>query len=399
MSSKRRCGDVSVFALETSVAKVRHVLPVPALAISRRTRSTPFTARVEAAGVRAYTVYNHMLLPTTFRGVEEDYFHLRNAVQLWDVSCERQVEIVGPDAAKLAQLLTVRDLRNVGVGRCAYAPVCDHDGFLINDPIALRLADDRFWFSIADSDVALWASGLARGLGLDVKVFEPDVWPLAIQGPRSDDVAAAVFGDEVRAIKFFRFASLTFRGHPLVVARTGWSAQGGFEIYVDNAEVGCELFDMIMDAGKPFDIGPGCPNQIERIEAGLLSYGNDMTRTDTALQAGLAKYCALDAPIDAIGLDALRREAEEGVSRQICGLMIEGDRVPSQRNPWMVSSEGDQVGFVTSSIWSPRLLTNVALAMIDAPRFAVGTSVVVSTPDGDRGARVTEVPFPGAVQR
>jgi dimethylsulfoniopropionate demethylase len=345
-----------------------------------------------------------MLLPTSFRGVEEDYFHLRRAVQLWDVSVEQQVEVAGPDAIRLAQLLTVRDLRTFAVGRCGYAPVVDHDGLLINDPIVIRLAEDRFWFSIADSDVALWAQGIAYGMGLDVAVHEPQVWPLAIQGPLAEEVAAQVFGEAVRSIKFFRFAELAFQGHPLVVARSGWSAQGGFEIYVDDAQVGVALYDAITAAGEPFDIGPGCPNQIERIEAGLLSYGNDVTRADTPLEAGLAAYCSLDAPIEAIGIEALRNQRASGVTRKICGLMIEGERVPGQRNPWAISRSDStdatsSIGHVTSSIWSPRLLSNVALAMLSSDHLAIGTEVVVQAPDGPRSAKVCEVPFEGAVQR
>ena len=334
-----------------------------ALSVSRRTRSTPYSSRVEAAGLQAYTVYNHMLLPTVFRGLEEDYFHLRSAVQVWDVSCERQVELVGPDAARLAQFLTVRDLRSFTVGRCGYAPIVDHDGFLINDPVVLRLADDRFWFSVADSDVALWAGGIARTLDLDVRVHEPDVWPLGLQGPRSDDVAALVFGDAVRDIKFFRFASLDFRGHSFVVARSGWSAQGGFEIYVDVPERGVELYDALIEAGAPFGIGPGCPNQIERIEAGLLSYGNDVTRA---------------------------------VTRLVCGLTIAGDPVPGVREPWPVHAVGPRsstsVGQVTSAVWSPRLRTIVALAMVDTERH--GDPLVVDTTVGPRTASVVALPFP-----
>jgi dimethylsulfoniopropionate demethylase len=374
-------------------------MAAPQLAISRRTRSTPFSTRIEAAGVQAYTVYNHMLLPVSFRGVEQDYWHLRKAVQVWDVSCERQVEVSGPDAARLAQLLTVRDLRTFAVGRCGYAPIVDDDGLLINDPIVLRLAEERFWFSIADSDVLLWAQGIARGLQLDVSISEPDVWPLGIQGPLADDVAALVLGEAVRDIKFFRFATLPFEGHPLVVARSGWSAQGGFEIYVDDPQVGVALYDAVYAAGQPFDIGPGCPNQIERIEAGLLSYGNDVTRADSPLEAGLARYCSLDAPIDAIGIEALRRQRDAGVNRCIGGLSIEGDAVPSQRNPWAVVSGSTEVGYVTSSIWSPRLMTNVALAMLHIDHTAIGTKVTVSTPDGDRRATVSGLPFEGAVQR
>ncbi|CAN5823912.1 glycine cleavage system aminomethyltransferase GcvT [soil metagenome] len=371
----------------------------PALSITPRTRSTPYSGRIEAAGACSYTVYNHMLLPTQFRGVEEDYAHLRRAVQVWDVSCERQVEVAGPDAARLAQLLTVRDLRSLTVGRCAYAPIVDHDGGLINDPVVLRIADDRFWFSVADSDVVLWAGGLAYGMGLDVTVREPDVWPLAVQGPHADDVTSIVFGPAVRDIGFFRFAPLDFGGHSLIVARSGWSAQGGLEFYCGDADVGADLYDALMAAGEPHDIGPGCPNQIERIEAGLLSYGTDMTRTDTPLDAGLDRYCALDAPITAIGLDALRRQRDAGPTRRICGVQIDVGPVPNPRDPWPVTCVDEPTGMATSAIWSPRLEYNVALAMLGVDHVAVGTEVVVHAPDGDRSARIVDVPFPGATSR
>ena len=374
-------------------------MTAPTLAITRRIRSTPFSSRVEAFGVKAYTVYNHMLLPTQIRGVEEDYFHLRSHPQVWDVACERQVEIVGPAAARLAQLLTVRDLRSFAVGRCGYAPVVDDDGLLINDPVVLRIADDRFWFSVSDSDVVLWAGGLARGLGLDVRVHEPDVSPLAVQGRNAEDVMAAVFGEAVRDIKFFRFAPLAFRGHELFVARSGWSAQGGFEVYVDDATLGGELYDALTAAGEQYEIGPGCPNLIERIEAGLLTYGTDVTRADTALEGGLEKYCSLDAPIEAIGIDALRRQAAAGLTRRVTGFFIEGERVPPQRNPWPATVNGEHVGAITSTVWSPRLETNVALGMFAIEHTALGSTVVVSAPDGDRVATVVEVPFPGASQR
>jgi len=371
----------------------------PTLSITRRTRSTPFSSRVEAFGVKSYTVYNHMLLPTQIRGVEEDYHHLRRAVQVWDVACERQVELAGPDAARLAQLLTVRDLRSFAVGRCGYAPVVDDDGRMINDPVVLRVADDRFWFSVSDSDVVLWAGGIARGLGLEVSVREPDVSPLAVQGPKAEDVVAAVFGEQVRGIKFFRFAPLVFTGHQLLVARSGWSAQGGFEIYVDDATLGGELYDALMAAGERYDIRPGCPNLIERIEAGLLTYGTDVTRADTALEAGLERYCSLDAPIDAIGIDALRRQAAIGVTRRVCGLLIDGAAVPAQRAPWPITVGGRSVGEVTSAVWSPRLEANVALGMVAVEHTAIGTAVVVDPPDGNRSATVCAVPFPGSSQR
>jgi dimethylsulfoniopropionate demethylase len=372
----------------------------PALAITRRIRSTHWSSRVEESGVRAYTVYNHMLLPTQLRGLEADYEHLRRAVQVWDVACERQVEIVGPDADRLAQLLTVRDLRPMAIGRCGYAPVVDHDGRMINDPVVLHVDADRWWFSVADSDLVLWAGGLAHGMGLDVRVHEPDVSPLAVQGPRSEDLMARLFGEEVRAVKFFRFEMLPFDGHPMVVARSGWSAQGGFEVYVDDADVAVRLYDRLMEAGADLDVGPGCPNLIERIEAGLLTYGTDITRDDTALEGGLDRYCALDAPIDAIGLDALRRQRDAGVTRRIRGLTIDGERVPHNRNPWPVTApDGSPAGVVSSAVWSPRLETNVAIGMLPVEHGDTGTQLQVHAPDGTRTATVCDLPFPGASQR
>jgi len=371
----------------------------PLIARSRRLRNTPFTTRVEASGVQAYTVYNHMLLPTRFRGLEEDYWHLRKSVQIWDVACERQVQIKGPDAAKLAQMLTVRDIRKYDVGRCGYAPVCDDDGLLINDPVLLRVAADCYWFSISDSDVMLWAGGIARSLGLDVEISEPDVNPLAVQGPLANDLMAEVFGAAVREIKFFRFVPMRFKGHEMFVARSGWSAQGGFEIYVNDWQLGGELYDALTAAGEKYDVGPGCPNLIERIEAGLLTYGTDVTRKHTALEAGLAKYCSLDAGTDAIGLEALRVQRDRGLTRRGCGFTISGQRVPAQRDPWPLIIGGKQVGSVTSAVWSPRLNTNVSLGMIAIDHVAPGTKAMVVTSAGERIATVSEVPFPGAAQR
>ena len=369
------------------------------LSITRRLRSTPWSGRIEQFGVLSYTTYNHMLLPTQFRGVEDDYHHLRSSVQVWDVACERQVELHGPDAARLAQLLTVRDLSGFADGRCGYAPVVDHEGLLINDPVVLRVAHDRWWFSVSDSDVVLWAGGIALGMGLDVSVGEPNVNPLAVQGPHSEAVMARVFGDDVRAIKFFRFEPLEYRGHRMLVARSGWSAQGGFEVYVDEDALAVPLYDDLMAAGEEFGIRPGCPNLIERIEAGLLTYGTDVTRAHTPLEAGLERYCSLDTDIEAIGIEALRRQRDAGVARRVAGFMIDGDRVPPNRNGWDATVAGVWVGEVTSAVWSPRLSTNVALGMLNLPYDAVGTVLTVHAPDGDRTATVVEVPFPGASQR
>jgi dimethylsulfoniopropionate demethylase len=340
-----------------------------------------------------------MLLPTAFaRSVDDDYWHLRSAVQVWDVACERQIELLGPDALRLAQMLTPRDLSRVPAGRCAYIPAVDADGLLLNDPLLLRLADDRIWLSIADSDLGLYALGLAVGLGLRVRVSEADVHPLAVQGPLAEQVVAAVFGDEVRRIAFFAHARLPFAGRTLVVSRSGWSRQGGFEIYLDDAALGGALWDAVWAAGEHLDIRAGYPHAAERIEGGLLSYGNDVTAADSPLEAGLERYCdGLDTGAACLGADALRARREAGIRRRIVGVGLEGPPVAGVVPPWPAVSGGISAGQVTSAAWSPRLEQTVCLAMLAADACVPGTEVEVATPSGPRRGYVCELPFPGAV--
>lgn len=363
------------------------------LAASRRLRRTFYSDRVEALGVKAYTVYNHMLLPAVFTSLEEDYRHLVSHVQLWDVGGERQVELRGPDAARLAQLMTPRDLSRAAVGQCVYAPLVDEHGGMLNDPVILKLAEDRFWLSIADSDALLWAKGLAYGLGFDVAVSEPDVCPLAVQGPKAEDLVAAVFGEEVRAIRFFRFATLEFRGHPLIVARSGWSKQGGFEVYADDAAVGLALWDALWEAGQPFEIGPGCPNLIERIEGGLLSYGNDMTYADYPQECGLERFCNTDRPIEFMARAALETVEARGITRKIRGVRFGGPAIRPSAEIWRVHAGGKRIGAVSSAVHSPRLQANIGFAMIDRDYWPAGTAVEVETPDGTREGTVADLPF------
>lgn len=368
-------------------------MTAPILAASRRTRRTPFSARVDAAGVKGFTVYNHMLLATSFRSVEEDYWHLKRNVQVWDVACERQVEVAGPDAARLVQWMTPRDLRKAETGQCLYAPLIDEQALMINDPVILKLAEDRFWLSIADTDVELWAKGLAFAGKLDARVFEPDVWPLAVQGPKADELMARVFGDRVRKIRYFRFATLAFKRHPLVVARSGWSRQGGFEVYVDDWALGEKLWDALMDAGEDLDVGPGCPNLIERIESGLLSFGNDLTRASNPLEAGLERYCSPDPRLACMGQKALLAIARTGPERRVRGIRFEASSVPGCVTPWPVKSKRKAVGHVTSAALSPQLGCGIAFAMLDKGNWEAGTPVAVETPDGPRHGTVADLPF------
>lgn len=359
---------------------------------TRRVRSTPFTERVEASGLSGYTVYNHMLLPTSFGSLEDNYHHLKKYVQIWDVAVERQVELRGPDAHKLAVMMSARDLTNAEPGRCYYAPITDHNGGMLNDPIALCLAHDRFWFSIADSDMLLWALGLAYGMKLDVEVFEPDVSPLAIQGPLADDLMAEVFGEEIRSTGFFRFQWFEWRGRNLAIARSGWSKQGGFEIYLDDSSLGLQLWDDLWAKGAPYNLQAGCPNYIERIEGGLLSFGSDMTREDTPLEAGLDRYINLENH-DFIGRGALRTQAESGVKKQMVGLRIEGTPIPPLDIPEDCQIDGKRIGMLTSAVFSPDFSTNLGFAMLDIAHTELGTKIQLQYKGERRNAEVCAIPF------
>ncbi|MBJ3763997.1 dimethylsulfoniopropionate demethylase [Maribius pontilimi] len=358
---------------------------------SRRLRRTPFSDGVEAAGIKAYTVYNHMLLPTVFRSVVEDYHHLKQAVQVWDVACERQIEIRGPDAGRLMQMLTPRDLRSMLPGQCAYVPLVDETGGMLNDPVALKLAEDRWWISIADSDLLFWVKGIVYGFRLDVLVDEPDVHPLAVQGPKADELMGRVFGDRVKDIRFFRFGWFQFNDTWMVVARSGYSKQGGFEIYVDGWDNGMPLWDALFEAGRDLDVYAGCPNLIERIEGGLLSYGNDMTRENTPHECGLGRFCNTQTAIGCVGRDALLRVSLEGPVRQIRPIEIDADSLPGCDRIWRVTDpRGKPVGAVTSAAVSPDHGCGVAIGMVRMTHWDPGTQLLVETPDGSFDARVRD---------
>jgi dimethylsulfoniopropionate demethylase len=366
------------------------------LNMSRRIRRTPYTDKVEQHGVRGFSVVNHMLLPKAFAAsIEEDYWHLRQDVQIWDVACQRQVEISGPDATHLIQLMTPRDLRQARVGQGLYVPLIDEHAGMVNDPVLLKLAEDRFWLSIADSDVLLWAKGLAVGAGLDVIVNEADVAPLAVQGPKADQLMASLVGDQIQQLPYFGFAMFDLLGTSQLIARSGYSKQGGFEIYLAGGEMGSDLWDLIWDAGQPYNIKPGCPNLIERIEGGLMSYGNEFTLANNPLECGFDRLCYLGDEINYIGRAALRQIAADGPVQAIRGIRFGGDKAPPCGKPFPVTDlHGVRVGQITSGIYSPRLNCNIGISMINKTHWDYDTALLVHTPDGlVRDAVVSKLPF------
>jgi dimethylsulfoniopropionate demethylase len=275
-------------------------------------------------------------------------------------------------------------------GRCFYVPIVDETGGMLNDPVAVKLAEDRWWISIADSDLMLWVKGIANGYRLDVLVDEPDVSPLAVQGPKADELMARVFGDAVCDVRFFRFGHFEFQGRDLVVARSGYSKQGGFEIYVEGSDIGMPLWHALMEAGRDLDVRAGCPNGIERVEAGLLSYGNDMTDDNTPHECGLGRFCDTQTAIGCIGRDALLRVAKEGPVQQIRAIEIAGDPVPRCDRVWPLMAGARQVGQVTSAVWSPDFGVNVAIGMVRMTHWDPGTPLQLRGPDGMQEAIVRE---------
>ena len=373
------------------------------LSMSRRIRRTPFTNKVEECGVSDFTVVNHMLLPKGFKNsIEEDYWHLSQHVQIWDVSCQRQVQISGPDAKKLVQLMTPRSLKNMETGKCFYIPIIDENAGMINDPVLLKLDDDMFWISIADSDILLWAKGLALGSNLNVNIIEPDVYPLAVQGPKSEALMTTVFGEEIKKIKFFNFKIFDFLGTKQVIARSGYSKQDGFEIYFkgfenhfERTKLAEQLWDTIWKAGQKYNILPGCPNLIDRIEAGLMSYGNDFTIENNPLECNLDKYCNENESHNFVGKDALRKIHAKGIKQKIRGIIFDGDPCAPTGKPLPIYSENNEkIGQIASGIYSPRIKKNIGLSMILKDYWEIGQKVLVESLDGKkRKGIITALPF------
>jgi aminomethyltransferase len=359
-----------------------------------RLRRTPFFEATQRYGARGYTVYNHTLFPICFADLEEEYWHLINHVTLWDVGVERQVEITGPDAFAFTNLLTPRDLLRCAVGQGKYVVITADDGGVVNDPVLLRLGENHFWLALADSDVLLYARGVARNAGLRVTLTEPDVSPLQVQGPSAKDVVRTLFGDRVLALKYYWFLETSLDGIPVVVTRTGWSGEVGYEVYLRDGSRGDELWERIMEAGKPHDIHPTGPSDIRRVEAGILNWGADMTLTDNVYEAGLEWLIDEGKSADYIGKEALRRIKSEGVKRKLVGIEIAGEPLGFNADKWPVTAGGRPIGRVTSAIWSPRLKKNLGYAMLPVDRTALGTTITVEIPGaGTRTAKVVAKPF------
>jgi len=367
------------------------------LNFSRRIRRTPFTASVEKYGVTGFSVVNHTLLPKSFQhSIEDDYLHLQKYAQIWDVGCQRQVEIKGRDALKLIELMTPRSISELNSKKCLYIPLTDENGGIINDPILIKISDEHYYLSVADSDVLLWARGLAIGLGLNVRIREPDVWPLAIQGPKAADVLAKVFGERIHSLKKFNFDYFPLDGSSQLIAKTGYSRIGGFEIYLSRPELGTFLWETILEAGKPENIRPGSPNIIDRVEAGLLSYGNEMTVENTPLECNMDKFLDIYKEEDYIGKKVLLRQIKYGIKRRIKGVIYKGPRLPTITRPLQVFDTDKKtiVGNLTSGAFSPFFKNNIGLGMINEGYWDNNKEILVNINDQEfREGLIKDLPL------
>ena len=363
------------------------------IAKSRRLRGTPYTSRIEKQGVTAYTIYNHMLLPAAFGSIEDSYHHLKQYVQIWDVAAERQVEISGKDSAKLVQLMTCRDLSKSKDGRCYYCPIIDDNAGLINDPVVLRLNENKWWVSLADSDVILFAKGLAIGNKFDVKIFEPDVDIMAIQGPKSYELMEKVFGDKIVNLKFFGFDYFEFGGDKHLIARSGWSKQGGYEIYVEHNVSGLKLYDHLFEIGKEFNIKPGCPNLIERIESGLLSYGNDIDNGDNPYECGFDKYINIDSEVNFLGKEKLKKIKSEGIKKKLMGVMLDIDKISITGSLDLSDQDNNIIGELRSACYSPHFKKVIGIAMMKKSHWNIDQNVKASINGDICSGKVCDLPF------
>ena len=363
------------------------------IAKSRRLRGTPYTSRIEKQGVTAYTIYNHMLLPAAFGSIEDSYHHLKQYVQIWDVAAERQVEISGKDSAKLVQLMTCRDLSKSKDGRCYYCPIIDDNAGLINDPVVLRLNENKWWVSLADSDVILFAKGLAIGNKFDVKIFEPDVDIMAIQGPKSFELMEKVFGDKIVNLKFFGFDYFEFGGDKHLIARSGWSKQGGYEIYVEHNVSGLKLYDHLFEIGKEFNIKPGCPNLIERIESGLLSYGNDIDNGDNPYECGFDKYINIDSEVNFLGKEKLKKIKYEGIEKKLMGVMLDIDKISITGSLDLSDQDNNIIGELRSACYSPHFKKVIGIAMMKKSHWNIDQNVKASINGDICSGKVCDLPF------
>ena len=357
-------------------------------------RKSPYFDSTVKWGATGFSVYNHMYIPRDFGSPEQNFWNLIEKAILCDVAVERQVEITGPDAFKFTQLLTPRDLSKLSVGQCKYVLITNNEGGILNDPVLLRLAENHFWLSLADSDILLWAQGVAINSGLDVKISEPDVSPLQLQGPTSGEIMVKLFGEGIKDLKYYWLREYDLDGIPLIVSRTGWSSELGYEIYLRDGSRGNELYEKIMETGKEHGLQPGHTSTIRRIEGGMLSYHADADIHTNPFELGFDRLVNLDMEANFIGKEALKKIKQDGIKRKQVGLELDGEPLQGPNTTfWPIKNDNKIIGKISSAVYSPRLKKNIALAMVDIDYSEIGNKFEVTADNKKFNCTIVEKPF------
>ena len=357
-------------------------------------RKSPFFDATVKWGAKDFSVYNHMYIPRDFGDPEQNFWNLINDAILCDVAVERQVEVKGPDASKFVQMMTPRDLSNMKVGQCKYVILVNQSGGVLNDPILLKISEDKYWFSLADSDILFWAQGLAANGDYDVQISEPDVSPLQLQGPKSREIMVKIFGNQISDLKYYWFKQFAFNDTELIISRTGWSSELGYEIFLTDSKVGNELYEYIMKVGEPMGLKPGHTSTIRRIEGGMLSYHADMTINTNPLELGMDKFIDLNSDFNFVGKDALIKIKNNGIERKQVGLYLDNKRMdgPNTRF-WDLMNDDKIVGKITSAVYSPRLEQNIALAIVNINYSNLNQKLIVNDGNNEFNAVIVNKPF------
>ena len=366
----------------------------PEITFGTRIRKSPFFESTIKWGCQGFTIYNKMYMPTYYKSFVDDYWSLVNDVTLWDVGGERQVEITGEDAEKFVEYITPRDISKCKIGQCMYVLLTEKDGGIVNDPVLLKLSENHYWLSIADSDVLLWCLGIASSKKFNVKLCEPDASPLSLQGPKSPAVMSKVVGDWVKDLKFFYFKKFEIQNIPVIIARSGWSGEAGYEIYLLDGSKGNELWEIIMEAGRDYKIAPACPSQISRIECGMLSYGSDMTLENNPYDISLGKFVNLEKKADFLSREALQSIVENGIKKELVGVEIfekTSDDFVRDHLP-VFNNDNKIIGKITSSVYSPRLKKNIGLAIIDK-NYKSSNNLKLEYKEKNIPLKITQLPF------
>jgi glycine cleavage system aminomethyltransferase T len=357
-------------------------------------RRSPMFDATRRAGCSAYDIYNHMLLPAYFDDPVTEYWALLNDVTVWDVAVERTVQIAGPDADRLIDMLTCRDLTKCQVKQGKYMIVTAPDGGIVNDPVLLHVDRDTWWMQVADSDAGLYALGVASQSGLDVDVSYPDAYPMQIQGAKAAKTVEKLAGPGLYDLKYYWCDRFEIKGIPVLISRTGWTAVQGFEIDLLDPTRGDDLWNAVFAAGEEFNIRPVAPVEARRIEAGIMNYNSDMTLENTPFEIMGFERLVEEQPQDYIGKEALEAQRRAGVRRKLVGIELGGGELRAELTWfWPVHKDGKEVGKVTDAVYSPRLEKNIGYVWVPVELSEPGTRLDVESEAGHLIGTTATIPF------